>query len=159
MSTSIDESVSGALMQRMQLVREAYRLADFLSPVADLLLRGWVAWAFFQSGLTKIQSIDTTLLLFEHEYSVPLLPPDIAAYLSIFGELVLPVLLVAGIAGRIAAAGLFIVNIVAVVSYPALMEAGLAMHQAWGIVLLVYALRGPGKLSADYLIARRLGWA
>jgi putative oxidoreductase len=142
----------------LSAVRSARRFADAASPVAELLLRLWVAQAFWMSGREKIQSWDTTLQLFKNEYHVPLLSPTVAAYLAAFGELSLPVLLVLGIGGRVAAAGLFIVNAVAVISYPDLNAAGLAMHRAWGVALLLLALRGPGKLSLDHFAGRRLGW-
>jgi putative oxidoreductase len=50
-----------------------------VTPFGDLLLRCWVAYAFWVSGLTKIQTWSSTLYLFENEYAVPLLSPDIAA--------------------------------------------------------------------------------
>ena len=128
---------------------------DFIAPVADLAVRLWVANAFFRSGLVKIQSWESTIALFTYEYSVPLLPPEVAAYLGTFTELFFPVLLALGLAGRFAAFALFIFNIIAVISYPALMGAGLEQHQVWGLMLLVNLLHGPGKLSLDYLISRR----
>lgn len=130
-------------------------LERFLAPVLDLAIRLWVAGAFFQSGLAKIQSWETTLALFENEYSVPLLPPTLAAYLGTATELFIPVLLVFGLGGRFAAAVLFVFNIVAVISYGDLSEAGLMQHQIWGLLLLVTLLHGPGKLSIDHLIRRR----
>ena len=145
----------GGAPRLLGAVREAYRTLDFLAPAGDLLLRCWVSWAFFASGLTKIQSWETTVLLFQYEYQVPVLPPVAAAGLSVCGELVLPVLLALGVAGRFAAIGLFVLNIVAVASYPGLMEAGLEWHKAWGLVLLVFALRGPGTLSLDHWLMRR----
>lgn len=127
-----------------------------LSPAGDLLLRGWVAYAFLVSGLTKIQNWDSTLYLFEYEYSVPLLPPEIAAYLGTAVELGMPVLLAAGLLGRFAALALFLFNIVAVISYPDLGAAGIEQHKVWGVMLLVCLLHGPGKLSLDAWISRRL---
>jgi putative oxidoreductase len=126
-----------------------------LAPILDLAVRLWVGAAFFQSGLVKIQSWDTTLALFENEYSVPLLPPALAAYLGTATELIVPVLLILGLGGRFAAAVLFVFNIVAVISYGDLSEAGLMQHQIWGLLLLVTLLHGPGKLSVDHLIRRR----
>ena len=140
-----------------QLVQRAYRGLDFLAPVADLALRLWVAAVFFRSGLTKIQSWDTTILLFTNEYQVPLLSPEVAAVLGTAAELVLPVLLAVGLGGRFAAAALFVFNIVAVISYPELNDAGLEQHQVWGLMLLVTLLHGPGALSVDHLVARWLG--
>ena len=48
---------------------------DALQPAAALLARGYVAEAFFKSGLTKLRDWDTTLALFQDEYKVcPLYP-------------------------------------------------------------------------------------
>jgi putative oxidoreductase len=125
-----------------------------LSPVVDLAVRLAVTEVFFTSGLTKIQSWETTLTLFEYEYAVPLLPPAAAAYLGTTAELSLPVLLALGLVGRLAALGLFLFNIVAVVSYPGLSDAGLQFHILWGLLLAVTLTRGPGCLSLDHLLAR-----
>ena len=138
------------------LVRRIRAGFDFLSPVADLAVRLWVATVFFKSGLVKIQSWESTLALFTYEYSVPVLSPEMAAYLGTFTELVFPVFLALGLAGRFSAAVLFFFNIIAVISYPALNEAGLEQHLVWGIMLLVTLLHGPGKLSLDYWIGRKL---
>jgi putative oxidoreductase len=113
---------------------------------------------FFKSGLTKIQSWDTTVLLFTNEYHVPFLPPEIAALLGTATELVLPVFLALGLGTRVAAAMLFVFNIVAVISYPELEGAGLEQHYVWGMLLLVTLLHGPGALSLDHLIARSSQW-
>jgi putative oxidoreductase len=137
-------------------VLPVYAKLDWLSPVAILAIRLWVGWVFFKSGLTKISSWDSTLYLFEYEYSVPLLPPEMAAYLGTAAELSLPVLLAFGIAGRFGAIALFIFNITAALSYPDLNAAGLRDHQVWGIMLLVPLLFGPGKLSLDYLLCKKL---
>ncbi len=59
--------------------RLATRVLEGLSTVLDLALRVWVANVFWKSGLTKIASWDTTLALIENEYTVPLLPPELAA--------------------------------------------------------------------------------
>lgn len=134
-----------------------YAKLDWLSPVSILGIRLWVAWVFFKSGLTKIQSWDSTLYLFEYEYSVPLLPPEIAAYLGTAAELSLPVLLAFGLAGRFGAFALFVFNITAVLSYPDLNAVGLRDHQLWGVMLLVPLLCGPGKLSIDYWLCKKLG--
>jgi putative oxidoreductase len=126
-----------------------------LTPLGDLLLRCWVAYAFWVSGLTKIQTWSSTLYLFENEYAVPVLPPDIAAILGTGVELCGPVLLALGLCGRGAAALLFLFNIVAVVSYPDLGAAGIEQHEVWGIMLLVSLLHGPGKWSVDVFIKQR----
>ena len=141
-------------MKFVELVQRSYRGLDQLAPLADLAVRLWAAMVFFKSGLTKIQSWDTTLLLFENEYQVPLLSPAAAALLGTGVELVFPVLLALGLGARLAAAVLFAFNIVAVISYPELEGAGLVQHYVWGILLLVTLLHGPGALSIDRLIGR-----
>jgi putative oxidoreductase len=130
-------------------------LLDYLTPSLDLGIRLLIASVFFQSGLTKIASWDTTLLLFQSEYSVPLLPPELAAYLGTAAELALPVFLVLGLGSRFTALALFLFNIVAVISYPDLSAVGLKDHQYWGLLLLVTLLHGPGRFSLDYLRSRR----
>ena len=136
-------------------------LVDRLQPVALLALRLYVSSVFFRSGLVKLSDWSATLALFHDEYKVPLLPPDLAACVGAFGELAFPVLIVLGLAGRFGAAGLFVVNAMALISYPQLWgfecPAGLQMHFVWGTILLVLALFGPGALSIDALVLRRLG--
>ncbi len=158
MSMSTTFKPSGSLSSPLALVRRAVGLLDFLAPVGDLAVRLWVANVFWQAGLTKAQSFDTTLQLFRYEYSVPLLPPEVAAYLATFSELTFAVLLAAGLAGRFSAAALSVLNIVAVISYPALDANALGYHELWGVLLLVPLLHGPGKLSLDHLIAKKFGF-
>lgn len=133
------------------------KLLDHLSPALDIFLRLFIANVFFKSGLTKIKNWDSTLYLFNDEYQVPLLSPEIAAYLATATELGLPVLLVIGLLGRLSALGLFILNGVAVIAYYAsLSEAGLYNHLYWGILLLVLLVRGSGQWSLDAWIEKYL---
>lgn len=145
----------GLLYRGLALARAAVRGLDRLSPVVDLLVRIVVATVFFKSGLTKIASWATTVSLFENEYAVPLLSPEVAAMLGTAVELTFPVLLVLGLGTRLSAFVLFVFNIVAVISYPDLGEVGLRDHQTWGLLLLVTLLHGAGALSLDHLIGRR----
>ena len=74
-----------------------------------LLSRFAVASVFWRSGQTKVSGFhirEETFVLFREEYKVPLLPPDVAAYISTIGEHVFPVLLVVGLASRLSALGL-----------------------------------------------------
>lgn len=137
------------------VIARSIAAAEFAAPLLDLALRLWVARVFFQAGLVKIESWDATLSLFENVYEVPVIAPEMAAYLGTAAELTLPVLLVLGLGGRFAAAALFVFNIVAVVSYPDLSEAGLSDHFHWGLLLLVTVFHGPGRLSFDHFIRRR----
>ena len=127
--------------------------------LVDLVIRLEVAQAFFRSGLVKIRNWDGTLYLFSNEYRVPVLPPELAAWLGTFGELFFPPLLAIGLATRFAALSLSIFNLVAVISFWHVLhdnEAALASHFYWGVLLLVTLTHGPGKLSVDYLIRRNL---
>lgn len=125
-----------------------------LQPAAQLAARLYVAQVFFMSGLTKLRDWETTLLLFQEEYQVPLLPPVLAAWSGTAGELLLPVLLVLGLGGRLAAWGLFVVNGVAVLSLAELAPAAAQLHAFWGSLLLGLGLWGPGRWSVDALT----GW-
>lgn len=122
--------------------------------LAVLAARLFVAQVFFLSGLTKIRDWDITLALFQDEYHVPLLPPELAAYLGTAGELGLPVLLVLGLGGRFAALGLSVVNVMAVLSLAEIAPAALIGHQLWGVLLVVIALWGSGRWSIDARISR-----
>jgi len=122
-----------------------------------LATRLWVSWEFLKSGWLKITSWQNTLFLFQNEYRVPVLPPYEAAVVGTAGELVFPVLLILGVAGRLSAVGLFAVNVMAVVSYAHVLltegfEAAVGQHYLWGFALLVLAVFGPGRLSFDALI-------
>jgi putative oxidoreductase len=134
------------------------RVVEFFAPLALLLTRIWIGKVFFDSGLTKIKSMDSTVQLFEHEYHVPLLPPELAAYLGTFAELILPVMLVLGLGGRVTIFMLFCFNALAMISYPFLWTpegaAGLAQHIEWGLLLMLLTVFGYGKIAVDTLINR-----
>ena len=133
-------------------------------PFRSLLLLGlriYVGWQFLNAGLLKLTSWDNTLFLFQHEYKVPLLPPYPAAVLGTFGEVFFPILLFAGLFGRLSALGLQAVNVMAVVAYahvifnPEFGTGAVADHYLWGLMLLVILVFGPGSYSADAWLARR----
>ena len=155
MTTTTFSVPKDKLMKLSDLLHKTTDTLTFLSPIGDLILRCWVANAFWVSGLTKIQNWDSTLYLFTDEYAVPLLSPEIAAYLGTATELGFPVLLAFGLLGRFAALSLFLFNIVAVLSYPDLGAAGIEQHKIWGIMLLVCFLHGPGRRSVDHWIKKR----
>lgn len=127
-----------------------------LESLAILLARLYVAKIFFLSGLTKIRDWDSTLFLFQEEYKVPLLPPELAAYLGTGGEFLLPPLLLIGLLTRFASLGLFVVNIVAAISLPEITQAALLQHSLWAILLLMVAIHGGGKLTLDFHLNRFL---
>lgn len=122
---------------------------DSARPLAALIARAHLAQVFFLSGLTKVRDWDTTLLLFTEEYKVPLLSPGVAAVMGTAGELVLPVLLLFGLAGRFAALGLSVVNVMAVLSLGEIAPAALQQHITWGVLLAALTLYGVGRWSVD----------
>lgn len=128
-------------------------LERWLTPLFDLGIRLYVAQVFFRSGWLKISDWSNTLDLFDYVYQVPGLPSHIAAVMGTAGELGLPVLLVLGLAGRFAAAGLFVTNLVAAISFPDISDLGLQDHVLWGSLLLVLVFHGPGRLALDEAIA------
>jgi putative oxidoreductase len=138
------------------LVDYVIRGLNFLAPIGDLVLRLWVANVFWRGGIVKLYNMDSTLWLFTHEYKVPCLPPIFAAYLGTGIEIGFSFLLAIGFLGRFSAGILSIFNLVAMFCAPGLNEVGFEWHMVWGIMLLIPLLRGPGKLSVDHFIWKRL---
>lgn len=146
-----------ALFRLLKHYYAASRWPEYVAPAFDLGVRIFLANVFFKSGLTKIQNWDSTLYLFSDVYQVPLLPSDIAAYMATGAELGLPVLLVLGLFGRFAAAGLFILNGVAAYSYySGLSEAGLNQHLYWGMLLAVLLITSRNLWSLDTLLEKHI---
>lgn len=133
----------------LRLWRAVTTTLDSARPLAALASRVYIAQVFFLAGLTKIRDWDTTLLLFTEEYKVPALSPEVAAVMGTAGELVLPVLLLLGLAGRFAALSLSVVNAVAVISLSEIAPTALQQHITWGVLLAALALYGVGKWSID----------
>lgn len=149
----------GFLNPFVMIDRALAMVLDRLQSLLALVARGYVSWQFFKSGLLKIQSWDTTLFLFQDEYRVPLLSPHIAAVVGTTGELLFPVLVVAGLCSRVGALGLFAVNAMAVISYRHVLlsdgyEAALAQHVLWGAIATYLAIHGAGKFAFDEWLAR-----
>lgn len=116
-------------------------------------LRLAVATVFWNSGTTKLANWDATLSLFEDEYKVPLLPPDVAAYIGASIELSTPVLLVLGLMTRPAAFVLLgMTTVIEIFVYPQAWPT----HIQWAAMLLVLLCRGAGTYSIDHLLKRVL---
>lgn len=118
--------------------------------VLALVARAAAAGIFWTSGRTKVEGLlsvkDSTFLLFAQEYRVPLLPPDIAAYLATYAEHLFPVLLVLGLLTRVSALALLVMTLVIqLFVYPSAWPT----HLAWAAVLLFLAARGGGGLALD----------
>ena len=156
----------------MSLIARAWRFYEkiasgllWLSPLSLLLFRLWVAVDFWRAGVVKVSDMQSTVSLFQYVYHVPLLPAVTAAYLGTAIELITPWFLGFGLLGRLTALFLFVYNIIAVISYPALWPHGLwhglwggdfTDHKVWGLMLLVIIFFGPGKLSLDQLLQKWL---
>lgn len=126
-------------------------LEELFLPVILFFVRLKMASIFWYSGLTKIEDWPSTLYLFQSEYKVPLVPPELAAYLSSSVELTTPVLLVLGFMTRMAALPMLAMTAVIQFTYLNSDE-----HVYWALLLGVLLCQGPGKLSIDYLIRKKL---
>jgi len=116
----------------------------------QFILRFSIASVFWHSGMTKIASWEPTIALFRDEYQVPLLPPEIAATLAAAVELTCPVLLVFGLATRLATLPMLgMTFVIEVFVYP---EQWIE-HLMWAAILLFILTRGPGAVSLDRFVA------
>jgi NADH dehydrogenase/putative oxidoreductase len=128
-----------------------HALAAGAWPVADLLVRLWLAQAFFVSGVLKAGNWASALQLAREEYPVPWLDPVTAAYTGAGVELAGSVLLAAGLATRPAALALLALSLVIQHHYVAL-----DVHLFWAALLGWYLVHGAGPLSLDSFLARGL---
>jgi putative oxidoreductase len=74
------------------------------------------------------------------------------AFLSACGEVALPLLLIAGLGTRLAAFALMGMILVIQLTVPD----GWPVHATWFAMAMAIAAGGPGALSLDHLIGRRL---
>lgn len=133
--------------------------------VVGIAARVAIFFVFWHSVQTKIagstlfgqkfmfwEVTDSTLMLFEYEYDVPLLPPEVAAYLTTFAEFFLSLGILFGLLTRLSAAGLLVITLVIqLFVYPN----EWTVHLLWGAVLLYLVKHGPGTVSVDGLIRGR----
>lgn len=114
-----------------------------------IALRLFPAFVFLQSGRTKVEGVTikpSTYYLFEHDYALPLIPPEIAAPLATSAEHLLPALMILGLFTRVAALGLIgMTAVIEIFVYP---EAWIT-HGLWASALLALVVLGPGRLSLD----------
>ncbi len=113
-----------------------------------------VAAIFFYSARTKVDGVlsirDTTFLLFEEDYKVPLLPPEFAAYMATYAEHLFPILLVLGLLTRLSAVALL--SMTAVIQFFVYPDAW-PTHLTWAVPMLYLIGRGGGNWTMD----QRLG--
>jgi putative oxidoreductase len=142
---------ASAFIARLDVWRTALR--QFPLSLIEFGMRLAVGATFFKSGMNKVQSFDTAIELFRDEYRLPLLPPDIAAYMGTCVELSAPVLLVLGLFARLGAVALlFMTLVIEFLVYPA----NWPEHLMWASILGYVLARGPGALSIDRIVALNL---
>ncbi len=145
-----------------------------LSRIPDSLIalagRFSIAAIFWKSGQTKIQGFevdiveghfhlglpalsDSVVALFRDEYRLPLLPPELAAPAAAFSEHFFALLILIGLATRFSAMALLgMTATIQLLVYPD----AYPTHGVWAAVLLFLVARGPGAVSIDELIKRRV---
>lgn len=127
--------------------------ASWFQAIALLVVRLWIAEVFFMSGLTKIKSWNTTVALFADEYKVPVLSPEIAAYITTTAELVFPVLLILGLMMPLSVLGLMgMTLVIEIFVYPDTTE-----HYYWLLLMGVLLTHGGGKFGLDYWLMKNFG--
>lgn len=119
-----------------------------------LVARVAIASIFFLSGRTKVTGLldikDSTYVLFQEEYRLPLVPPELAAHLATYAEHFFPLLLILGLFTRGAALALLgMTAVIEIFVYPDAWPT----HLSWAGLLLLLVARGGGAWSLD----RRLG--
>ena len=134
------------------------KISELLSPLALLALRLPVAVVFWRSGRTRVEGwnifdiSETQAFLFEYEFGLPL--PVLMAHLTAIAEHVLPALLILGLFTRLGAFGMLTMTLVIqLFVYP---DAWLNAHMFWAAILFAVFVLGPGKISLDHLIERRI---
>ena len=136
-----------------RLLRLAQRIPDSLLLLGARLFPAAVFW---QSGRTKMdgwQINESALYLFQEEYRLPGIDPQLAAHLAAVAEHLFPVLLVLGLATRLSACGLLgMTLVIQIFVYP---EA-YVLHGLWAVALLTIMAHGAGVLSIDHLIRKSM---
>ena len=129
--------------------------AGFLNktPYSALVLvaRAATFSVFFRSGLVKIADWNATLMLFDNEYRVPIIPSHLAAYMSASMELGLSTMVLLGLFTRLSALGLLgMVLVIQVFVYPMAWPD----HIQWLAFMIFIVCWGPGRISLDHLLGR-----
>lgn len=150
-------TISALLVDRARLTSLLEKILRRLDSVPYALLalplRAAAATVFWRSAMAKLANWETTLVLFEDEYQVPLLPPELAANMALTIELATPILLVLGLFTRAAALVLLaMTTVIQVFVYPG----SWPTHIQWAAMLLVLLCRGAGSISLDHFLAQRL---
>lgn len=126
--------------------------------LTQLLLRFGLAVPFWRSGVNKwdgfLQLNDVAVYLFSSEFKIhfpggpyPFPAPGLMAFAAGSAEILLPILLVLGLATRFAAFGLLGMTIIVQLTVPG----GWPLHLTWAAMALGIMAWGPGQISLDHL--------
>jgi len=152
MPAAENQTRTGVLGLAAWLLNLASRFPD---AILVIMARFCIAAIFWRSGETKVDGWhlnDTAVQLFQEEYKVPLVPPELAATMSAIAEHIFPVMLVIGFGARFGACGLlFMTLVIEVFVYPDAWP----IHGVWAVALLLIITRGPGMVSIDHWVRRR----
>ena len=119
-----------------------------------LTCRVALADVFWRSAESHLASWQTTLYMFQNSFRLPFLPPTPAAYITIAIELVVPPLLILGLATRFASLVIFgMTLVIEIFVFPQAWPT----HIQWAAMMLVLMAYGAGPLSLDWLIRRWAG--
>ena len=132
------------LLARVRAV--AAQLGRVPLAVHQLLFRLAIAGVFLRAGLDKVRSWETTVALFRDEYKVPMLPPEFAAVMASSVEIGCSLLLVFGLASRLATLPILgMLLTIQLFVYPQAWPE----HLVWGSILVFLLTRGAGAISLD----------
>ncbi|MDG2002179.1 MAG: DoxX family membrane protein, partial [Novosphingobium sp.] len=142
-------SLSPLIRVSLRVWVKTYRAAIATArPLADLLIRLFVAQYFLRSGLVKFGNWDTALALAKYEYPVSWMSPETAALVGVTIELAGPVLLVLGLLTRPAAFAMAALLVVSQIVYlPITTNLFLIALLGW------YVWHGVGAISLDRAVA------
>ena len=143
----------------IRFVQRVNAIIEFIvqPSLTQSVLRIALATPFWRSGINKwdgfLQLNDVAVLLFSTEfklhlpggpYSFP--APEAIAFLVASAEILFPILLVLGLATRIAASALLVMTLVVELTVPD----GWPVHITWAAMALGIMAWGPGRLSLDH---------
>jgi putative oxidoreductase len=121
--------------------------------VVALIARAATFSVFWRSGTQRLLDWNATLLLFQYEYRVPVLPPHLAAYMATSLELGGSVLVLLGLLTRLTVLALLgMAAVIQIFVYPHAWPD----HIQWLAFMFILLARGPGEISLDRLLVRKL---
>ncbi len=142
----------------MQMIHKTLRLfsglfekLSALSFLPVLGIRVWIGLVFWKSGQTKIADWAGTVALFKDEYKVPVIPPEVAAFLATSVELSAPIMVILGIGARFGALAMLLMTAVIEFTYM-----HFDVHVVWALTLSLILFQGPGAASFDALIKKKM---